>query len=106
MRLGVAIINSLQLLLPSDADDKHQRPHLAKGEAWGNHTCPGDSWDQHRGVRYQGPVTMEGMNIKPTGRLESLFQIVQIRNQAGGSVLISSVSKGSEEPGLGRRGDE
>lgn len=49
---------------------------------------------------------MEGMNIKPTGRLESLFQIVQIRNQAGGSVLISSVSKGSEEPGLGRRGDE
>lgn len=49
---------------------------------------------------------MEGMNIKPAARLESLFQIVQIRVQAGRSVLISSVSKDSEEPGLGRRGDE
>lgn len=46
------------------------------------------------------------MNIKPAARLESLFQIAQIRVQAGRTVLISSVNKGSEEPGLGRRRDE
>lgn len=45
---------------------KYQRSHLAKGEAWGNHTRPGDSWDQYLGVQYRGPVKIGGMNIKPT----------------------------------------
>lgn len=87
--------------------DKYQRSHLAKGKAWVSHTCPGDSWDQYLGVQYQGPVKIEGMNIKPSGRLQSLFQIVQIRNQAAGSVLISNVSKGSKEPDpRGQRGGD
>lgn len=59
---------------------------------------PGDSWDQDQGVQYQGSGKIEGMNIKPTGRLEPLLQIVQIRNQAARSGLISNVSKGSKEP--------
>lgn len=44
------------------------------------------------------------MDIKPTERLESLFQIVQIRNQVDGSVLIANESEGSQEPEPGGRG--
>lgn len=49
--------------------------------------------------------SVDGRNEHKTHRrLESLFQIVQIRNQVDGSVLISNVSKGPQEPEPGGRG--